>query len=347
MSAPAYAPRSRRYPPPARTLPPPGLAASPAAQPDLDAPCVATVVCPKERIDLRLVLGQLGRGAGDPTHRWDREGRYGPAGVWRTSRTPEGPATLHLAQSANGDVHARAWGPGAEWMIASAPELLGCRDDVTDFDAGAHPALAEAARRLPGLRLARVNLVFEMLAGAILEQKVTAKEAFSSWRVLVTAHGDPAPGPAPAGMRVFPDPDVWRRIPSWEWHRAGVDPRRARTSVEAARVASSLERTLELGRGGPEAARKLRSINGVGIWTAAETTQRAHGDPDSPSVGDYHIHDVVGWALVGKPVDDDGMLELLEPYRGHRQRVIRIITASGFSKPRFGPKLTIQDHRWH
>ena len=312
-----------------------------------EAVVFGTVWDPTDPIDLPLVLGQLGRGPGDPTLLRDPAGRHGPAGVWRTLRTPHGPATLHLAQSAGGAVQARAWGPGAEWTIAGVPELLGAGDDPDGLDLSAAPALAEAARRLPGLRLARVGLVFEMLLAAILEQKVTVKEAHGAWRQLIRRHGETAPGPAPEGMRVFPDAVTWRRIPSWEWHKAGVDPRRSRTCIEAARVASSLERTLELGRGGPEVHSRLRSLGGVGIWTAAETSQRAHGDPDEVSVGDYHLHDIVGWALTGGPVDDDGMLELLEPWRGHRQRVVRIILASGFRKPRFGPKMTIQDHRGH
>jgi 3-methyladenine DNA glycosylase/8-oxoguanine DNA glycosylase len=117
--------------------------------------------------------------------------------------------------------------------------------------------------------------------------------------------------------------------------------------VRAASVASSLERTLALGRGGPDVASKLRSLRGVGVWTAAETTQRSHGDPDSPSVGDYHLPAIVGYALVGEPVDDDGMLELLAPYAGHRQRVMRLIEESGVRKPMRGPRMTIQDHRTH
>ena len=92
---------------------------------------------------------------------------------------------------------------------------------------------------------------------------------------------------------------------------------------------------------------KLRSVRGVGSWTAAETSQRAHGDVDSVSVGDYHLPATVGWALIGAPVDDDGMLELLEPWAGQRQRVMRLIEASGFRPPRFGPRITIQDHRGH
>jgi len=272
--------------------------------------------------------------------------RWDGGSVWRTLRAPTGTATLHL--SARGtEIEATAWGRGAEWAIAHVPELLGDGDDADDFDVSGNPFLADAHRRLGGLRLTRTNLVFEALFPAVLEQKVTGKEARIAWRVLVTAYGDPAPGPAPDGMRVCPSAERTRGIPSWEWHRAGVGPQRSQTVLAAALVAAGLERTLGLGRGGDEIARRLRTVPGVGVWTAAETSQRAHGDPDAVSVGDYHLPALVGWALIGRPVDDDGMLELLDPWRGHRQRVMRLIEGSGFSKPRFGPRMTIQDHRGH
>ncbi|MCU1422456.1 MAG: hypothetical protein JWN36_2107 [Microbacteriaceae bacterium] len=301
---------------------------------------IVTTYAPAERVSLSHTLGPLRRGHLDPTFRTD------PSGVWRTIRTPHGAATLHLSPNTDG-IRATAWGPGAEWVIAGVPELLGAGDDWGDLDVSADALLADSRRRNPGLRLMRTRQVFEMMLAAILEQKVTGKEARHAWRVLITKFGDPAPGPAPAGMRVFPAAETWRRVPSWEWHRAGVGPDRSATCLRAAVVAASLERTLEGGRGGPEVERALRSIPGVGVWTSAETTQRAHGDPDSPSVGDYHLPAVVGWALIGKPVDDDGMLELLAPWAGHRQRVMRLIESSGFVKPRFGPRMTVQDHRWH
>lgn len=268
------------------------------------------------------------------------------ASVWRTLHTPSGGATLHLVPSSSG-IAVTAWGDGAEWAVAGVPELLGHGDDDDGFDVSDVAFLHGVRRRLGGVRLMRTNLVFEMMLAAILEQKVTTIEARRAWRQLVTAHGSAAPGPAPAMMRVFPAPAVWRMIPSWEWHAAGVGPQRSHTALAAASVASGLERTLALGRGGEEVSRRLRSVPGVGAWTAAETTQRAHGDPDSISVGDYHLAALVGWALIGKPVDDDGMLALLEPWRGHRQRVIRLIEGSGFTKPKFGPRMTIQDHRGH
>ncbi len=272
--------------------------------------------------------------------------RWESTGVWRTVPSPSGPATLHLSQR-GAIVEASAWGPGAEWVIAGVPELLGRGDDEDGFDVSRHPFLRDSRRRNPGLKLSRTGLVLEMLIAAILEQKVTGVEARRAWIQLIRRHGEPAPGPAPAGMRVFPAPAAWRAIPSWEWHRAGVDPQRSRTVIAAASVAAGLERTLTLGRGGPAVERGLRSVPGVGAWTAAETMSRAHGDPDAVSVGDYHLPALVGWALLGRPVDDDGMLELLSPWRGQRQRVMRLIESSGFAKPRFGPRMTVQDHRLH
>ena len=300
----------------------------------------STLYAPADDVSLSLTLRPLRRGQFDPTFRVDA------SGVWRTLRTPAGVATLHLRRSSEG-IAATAWGPGAAWAIEGVPELLGHGDDWSGLDVSGSAFLADSLRRNPGLRLLRTRQVFEMMLAAIFEQKVTGKEARHSWRVLLTKYGDEAPGPAPEGMRVFPTAEVWRRIPSWEWHRAGVGPERSATVMRAAVVASSLERTLAHGRGGPDVERALRSIPGVGVWTAAETTQRAHGDADSPSVGDYHLPALVGWALAGKPVDDDGMLELLAPWAGHRQRIMRLIEASGFAKPRFGPRMTVQDHRAH
>lgn len=300
---------------------------------------VRTVYAPRHPVNLKQTLRPLHRGALDPTLRWDG------AAVWRTLRTPSGAATLHLVE--RDGITATAWGPGAAEAIAGVPELCGEGDDWSGLDVAANPFLAETLRRVPGLRLTRTNAVFEALVPAIFEQKVTGLEARRSWRRLIVKYGEVAPGPAPGDMRVFPPAEVWRMIPSWEWHRAGVGPQRSQSVVRASSVAASLERTLALGRGGPDVASKLRTIPGVGIWTAAETTQRSHGDPDSPSVGDYHLPALVGWALIGKPVDDDGMLELLEPWAGQRQRIMRLIEASGFAKPRFGPRATVQDHRGH
>lgn len=306
-----------------------------------------TVYRPRHPLDVPATLSMLARGGDGPCF------RRLPGGAWLTFRTPEGPATLRVEQErargsgrpAASEVHAHAWGPGAQWAIAGVPELLGAGDDWSGLDLSRSPLLTEVRRRHPGVRLSANRRVFEMLVPAIIEQKITCTEAWASWRGLVRRHGSAAPGPAPDGMVVAPPADRWRSIPSWEWHRAGVGPDRSKTVVRAGRVVDALERSAQVAA--HTASERLRSLPGVGAWTAAEVTARSHGDADAVSVGDFGLAATVGCALVGEPVDDDAMLELLRPWAGQRQRVLRLIAQSGIGKPRRGPRLTRQDHRWH
>ena len=239
-------------------------------------------------------------------------------------------------------VTGQAWGPGAGWLLDSLPAQLGFHDDRAGFTAR-HPVISELALRYEGLRVGRSGRVFEALVPAVLEQKVVGREAHRAWRFLLGKFGDAAPGPAPDGMRVFPSPRTWARIPSWDWHRAGVEGVRARTIITAAAVAARLEQTLE--EDPAEADRRLVSLPGIGPWTSAEIRQRAMGDPDAVSVGDYHLPNAVGWTLARRTTDDDGMLELLAPYAGHRYRVTRLIELGGSHPPRRGPRMPVRDYR--
>jgi 3-methyladenine DNA glycosylase/8-oxoguanine DNA glycosylase len=286
-------------------------------------------------VDLPATLGTLVRGPADPTHRWT------PDGLWRTCRTPDGPAALHLRT--RGDrVEVEAWGPGAEWATDAVPTLLGARDDPTDFGAR-HPQVAQALRRRPGWRVPRTGLVLESLVPAVVEQQVTSREAFAGWRRLLQRFGEVAPGPAAAlGLRVVPAPQQWAAIASWDWLRAGVDGKRSATVVRAAGRAGRLEQTLDLTAA--DAERRICAVPGLGVWTAAETRQRAHGDADAVSFGDYHVAKDVGWALTGSEVDDDGLAELLEPYRPHRYRVQRLLRLEFGSRPRRGPRSAPRRH---
>ncbi|OBG58015.1 MULTISPECIES: DNA-3-methyladenine glycosylase [unclassified Mycobacterium] len=280
-------------------------------------------------------LAPLRRGSGDPCFQASGDGT-----IWRTSLLQSGPVTARISRAAANAAHCVAWGGGAQEFVERLPALLGLEDDASDF-VPSDPTVAAAHRRVPHLRLGRTGQVLEALIPAIIEQRVPGADAFRSWRVLVSKYGSPAPGPAPARMRVPPSAEVWRHIPSWEFHRANVDPGRARTVVTVARRAGSLER---LASRPPARAREaLMSLPGVGEWTAAETAQRAFGDADALSVGDYHVPKMIGWTLVGRPVDDAGMLELLEPMRPHRHRVVRLLEASGLAyEPRRGARLPVQ-----
>ncbi|MBD5785110.1 DNA-3-methyladenine glycosylase 2 family protein [Cellulosimicrobium terreum] len=292
-------------------------------------------------LDLCLTLARLTRGPYDPTS------RTAPGEVWRTTRLPSGPATCRLVQTGPRDVVGQAWGPGSEEALETLPHLLGEHDDAAGF---APPDfLRDAHRRSPGLRIPRTGRVLEALVPAILEQRVQTVAAWRSWAWLLRRYGETAPGPAgAAAMLVVPDAATWAGIPSWDWHRAGVDPGRARTVVAAARVARRLEECTAVldAQGAAATHARLQVVPGVGVWTAAEVAQRALGDADAVSVGDYHLAKAVGWAFLGERADDERMLELLAPYAPHRYRVVRLLELSGQARPpRRGPRLSIQDHR--
>ncbi|MEU0334283.1 DNA-3-methyladenine glycosylase 2 family protein [Streptomyces sp. NPDC006193] len=289
---------------------------------------------PDGPLDLGLVLGPLRRGPADPTFRATADGS-----VWRATRTPAGPGTLRV-RAYGGEVLGEAWGPGAEWLLEQLPELLGAADDPAAF-VPRHRIVALARHRRPGLRLTRTGLVLESLIPSVLEQKVTTDEAYRAWRLLVRRFGEPAPGPAGAGERpmfVMPAPRTWALIPSWEWHRAGVDDKRASTVLRAVRVAARLEQAVDMPA---EAARaRLEVVPGVGPWTSAEVVQRSHGAADAVTVGDLHLPGIVGWALAGdRDADDSVMLRLLEPYAGQRHRAVRLILLSGCVPGRRAPKM--------
>jgi 3-methyladenine DNA glycosylase/8-oxoguanine DNA glycosylase len=303
----------------------------PAAEPDAAGEWRAPFV-----LDVPRTLGVHARGRGDPAFRVAADGS-----IWRTSLTPDGPATLQVIPAGE-LVRGAAWGPGASWLLAGLPAALGAADDRAGFDP-VHPVLRELSTRFQGVRIGRTGRVFEALVPAVLEQKVVGVEARRAWRYLLLRFGEPAPGPAPAGMRVPPAAPAWRRIPSWEWHRAGVEGVRARTIIGAAEVAGRLEEIVTMSSA--DADRRLRALPGIGVWTSAEVRQRACGDADAVSVGDYHLPAWVGWALAGRVVDDAGMLELLAPYPGHRHRAARLIELSGLAPPRRGPRMSVRDYR--
>jgi 3-methyladenine DNA glycosylase/8-oxoguanine DNA glycosylase len=282
-------------------------------------------------LDLGLTLGPLRHGTGDPTTRLSRHE------LRRATRTSAGPAALRILHE-GAAIQATAWGPGADGALEGVPALLGFDDDPGRFRAG-HRLLADLHHRLPGLRIGRSGALWEALLPAIIEQEVIGHEARRSYQGLVARYGEPAPGPL--GLRLAPAPPTLASLPYYEFHPLGIEQRRADTIRRAARVASRLERATT--RPTTEALALLQQVPGIGPWTAAEALRVAAGDPDVVSVGDYHLPNLVAWALAGEPrADDARMLELLEPYRGQRGRVVRLLEASGITPPRYGPRMPLR-----
>jgi 3-methyladenine DNA glycosylase/8-oxoguanine DNA glycosylase len=281
-------------------------------------------------LDLAGTLRPLVHGLADRTIRIGRD-RFA-----RATRTPDGPAAV-LGRLEGRQLVVEAWGPGAAWALDRIPALVGQQDDRGDFRPGLHPLVADLDRRLLGHRIGRTDAVLESLVPAILEQKVTGKEASRAVRLLGRAHGEPAPGPL--GLRLPPPPEVLAGLPYHAFHPFGVERRRADV---IRRIAARARRLEELSALPPaEATRRLRTLPGIGPWTAAEVAIRAFGDPDAVSVGDFHTKHLVAWALAREPRGtDERMLELLEPWAGQRGRVVRLLEASGIAAPRYGPRLS-------
>jgi 3-methyladenine DNA glycosylase/8-oxoguanine DNA glycosylase len=251
--------------------------------------------------------------------------------AWRATRTPLGPATERLRMASDGSVLIDAWGAGAEWLIQKAPALCGAADDATTFQP-AEPFLRRLARQHAGLRIGRTEAVFEAALAITIEQRVATREAWDSWRGLVFSLGERAPGPL-AGLWVPPAPERVAHTPYEVFHRFGVDRRRADVLKRLGVVARRLDESVQLPLA--DAYRRLSAVPGVGPWTRGRIGLVALGDPDAVVVGDLHLPHVVAQALAGEQRGTDArMLELLEPYRGHRGRVLRLLMAARFMPSR-------------
>lgn len=278
-------------------------------------------------LDLGLTMAPIRHGSGDPTL------RIGPNGVWRATRTSAGPLTLQLRLRGD-ELTIAGWGPGASLSAAIGARIAGQEDDPAALTPQ-HRLIRDLARRHIGVRLPSTGNVWETLAPAVIEQKVTGTEAFRAWRLLVTAHGEPAPGPP--SLMLAPTPQTIAGLPYHAFHRFGIERRRADTLRRVAMLGPRLDTLTD-----PVAARSaLAPIPGIGPWTIAEVNRVAFGDPDAVSVGDFHVPNLVCWVLAGEPRGDDArMLELLEPYLGQRGRIQRLLEVSGIRAPRYGPRFT-------
>lgn len=275
-------------------------------------------------LDLRRTL--------DPLH-----GYFGEDGWWLTARTPDGPGSLRIRRTRE-ELIGESWGEGSSWLLDRLDGIGGLEDDPRRFSTD-HDVVGELHRRNPGYRFGRTGLVFDSLVIAICGQKVTGKEAGMAMRGLRRAFSDPAPGPR--GLRLPPDPTRMAEAPYWAYHELHLEKRRADV---LRRVAAAHQRIDELAGASPaRASEVLISFDGVGSWSVAKTLEASNGDPDQVAVGDFHLKHMVVHHLTGRDRGTDvEMLELLEPFRPHRGRVVRLLGLLG-GEPKFGPRMAVRN----
>jgi 3-methyladenine DNA glycosylase/8-oxoguanine DNA glycosylase len=267
----------------------------------------------------------LRTGPGDPTLR--RE----PDGLWRSGHTPEGPVSVRITVGVA--VQADAWGPGAQAAINDVPRWLGLHE--APWSLPSHPVTDRLLAAHRGLRGTDTRDLFEALVTFVLQQRVTWEEATLTWRRLCELAGDHAPGPHP--LRLSPTPRAIRTAGSVRLRALGIGLQQVDTLLELSRSARAVARAAALPTA--EASALLRKIPGIGPWTVAMALGLRLARPEPVPLGDFHIPDMVAWALAGEPRGTDArMLELLRPFEGQAFRVVRLLSAARVAAPKRGPR---------
>ncbi len=212
-------------------------------------------------------------------------------------------------------------------VVADLVDALETDDGVRAFSPG-HPLLAKLHRARAGLRLVRVPWRFDVACCAVLQQRVTVREAWQEWGRIAKRYGA-----AVGGLRVFPSAESISRMDSWRFEELGVDPKRTRAMIGLAR---DVQRRGTFSWKDLARVRKhMHAVRGIGPWTTEMTLGFGYGDPDALPLADLHLPHLVTWALAREARgSDERMVELLEPFRGHRFRAVRLLLDAGIVVPR-------------
>jgi 3-methyladenine DNA glycosylase/8-oxoguanine DNA glycosylase len=212
--------------------------------------------------------------------------------------------------------------------------LLGLHDPA-DWKLDLRDPMRPYQRARPGLRLVRAFWLYEGAVNVILSQRVSGREAVDNWGRLCRRFGEQR-----EGLTSLPSPGRMLSLSLAELASCGIEAKRARALKMAA---ERLRKVPPAELSGEGVERLLEGCRGIGPWTRTLLRAQFWGDPDAVPLGDYGLPNLVCGALAGEREGDDcRMLELLEPYRGHRFRLIRHLWAA-YEAPstRRGPRLPV------
>lgn len=236
------------------------------------------------------------------------------------------PQTIEVVRAGTA-LEVRVFGCYAEELAEETAAGLRQDDGYAEFttkDTG----ILRLFRMLPGLRVIRVPWLYDMTCSAILQQRIRTVDAMRDWRRITQRYG----APAPLGLRAFPRADVLAQVPQFELEQMGIDAKRAKTLLRFAKELRFV--SLRPGMDFAQLRQTLLRVSGIGPWTTETVMGYGAGDMDAAIPGDLHLPRVVCYALAGERTGtDERMMELLEPFRGHRFRIIRLLSASGVDVP--------------
>lgn len=232
----------------------------------------------------------------------------------RTVKIGERKGWLRVQPSARG--HALSVEVAPE-LARSIPSILTRVRRV--FDLGAEPArisqhLGKLAEANPGLRLPGAFDGYEIAIRAVLGQQISVKGATTIAGRFAEAFGEPIETPFPELRLLMPTAQRVAKAKPAEVMAIGVTSARARTLIGVSQAMVDDPGLLEPGADVEQAIARLKSLPGIGEWTAQYLAMRAFAWPDAFPATDLGIRKALG-------IDDErGVLaraETWRPWRGY------------------------------
>lgn len=229
-------------------------------------------------------------------------------------------------------------GPGSEILAPKIFSMFGLHDRPDKFlPEGTAKRLVEKFR---GTHLPVTPVMFSKLVQIVLQQLVSWQDASATWRQIVKRYGQPSDD---SDLIACPTAKKLLTLGYYDLVSCGALPKQARLILKLALQADRIERLAQTDR--DKLGRWLLSVPGVGPWTVDYVLGFALGEPDVVIRGDFAIPDYVSWFLIRQPMSSDQqMAELLQPFVGHRFRLVHLIMQSGVKPPRRGPRAA--SNRW-
>ncbi len=243
---------------------------------------------------------------------------YRPPCDWKRSLAFLAARAIERVESASGDAYCRTvrWQAGAQevrgWLAVRplpsrallevelsaslAPAIPPVLQRVRDlFDLDCEPAQLQRVLPTHPPGSAPMRLIgsfdgFELAVRGIVGQQVSVKAARTVIARLAERYGDPLDGAVPAGLaRLFPTPQTVAGLEVAAIAGLGIQGRRAEAIRALARALAEGRLALEPRAPVDETMAALRSIPGIGDWTAQYIAMRALCWPDAFPAGDLAV----------------------------------------------------------
>ncbi len=171
---------------------------------------------------------------------------------------------------------------------------LDANPDVIASHLSADPLLATQIDRVPGLRVPGAFDTFELALRAVLGQQVSVAGATTLSGRLVWLFGDEIDTPLTGITHHFPAPERLAALAAAEIAAIGIPLSRAETVRNLAAFAAQGGLQLRPGTHLSEAIAQLKTVHGIGEWTAQYIAMRALRFPDAFPAGDLGLQKAAG-----------------------------------------------------